>query len=405
MLIQLIYCSVASCMFSHEELSGLLRFARQNNAKEDITGILLYAEGSFFQVLEGEEEKIRSLFEKIEKDKRHHSMTIIIQEPIAERSFGDWTMGYADITPEDLGTIIGTNDFLVRGQSFAQFEKGRVKKLLAAFKYGRWRAKISDFDTPFDKPSRISQENPDYSPSVAKKLNRNDKYSFAFQPIVNAKTRQVFSYEALLRGRKNEPAQQILNSVDPSKIGYFDDQSRSLAINLAAYLGLSTHLNLNIMPSNAISSPTTIPSILRAAEQFKIFPEQIVLEILESEIIEDFEIFKSAICEYQSSGLLLAIDDFGAGYAGLNLLAEFQPHIIKLDLHLIRDVHSRGPRQAIIRGLLRACFDLGIDIIAEGVENESEYRWLRDEGIDLFQGYLFAKPDFERLSTTFYLPD
>jgi len=405
MLIQLIYCSVASRMFSHEELSGLLRLARQNNAKEDITGMLLYAEGSFFQILEGEEEKTRLLFEKIEKDRRHHSITIIIQEPIAERSFGDWTMGYADITTEDLDTIIGSNDFLVKGQSFAQFGKGRAKKLLAAFKYGHWRAKISDFDTPFDKPSRISQDNPDYSPAVAKELNCNDKYSFAFQPIVNAKTRQVFSYEALLRGHKNESAQQVLNSVDPSEIGYLDGQSRILAINLAAYLGLSTHLNLNIIPSNVISSPTTIPSILRAAEQFQILPEQIVLEILESEIIEDFEIFTGAICEYRSSGLLFAIDDFGAGYAGLNLLAEFQPHLIKLDLHLIRDVHSRGPRQAIIRGLLRTCFDLGIDIIAEGVETESEYRWLRDEGIDLFQGYLFAKPEFESLSTNFYLPD
>ena len=110
MLIQLIYCSVASHIFSHEELSGLLRFARQKNAKEDITGMLLYAEGSFFQVLEGEEKKIRLLFEKIEKDRRHHSITIIIQEPIAERSFGDWTMGYADITHEDLDTIIGANN-------------------------------------------------------------------------------------------------------------------------------------------------------------------------------------------------------------------------------------------------------------------------------------------------------
>lgn len=405
MLIQLIYCSAARRKFSHEELSGLLRFARQNNAKEGITGMLLYADGSFFQVLEGEEEKIRRLFEKIERDGRHHSITIIVQEPIAERSFGDWTMGYADIAPEDVDTIIGANDFLAGGQSFAKLGKGKAKKLLAAFKYGHWRAKVSDFDSPVDKPPRISQSVPDYSPAVAKELVCNDKYSFAFQAIVNAKTKQVFSYEALLRGRKNEPAQHLLDSGGRSEIGYLDDQSRILAINLAAHLGLSTHLNLNIRPSNPISSPTTIPSILQAAEQFQILPEQIVLEILESEIIEDFATFAGAIREYRSSGLLFAIDDFGAGYAGLNLLAEFQPHIIKLDLQLIRNVQSRGPRQAIIRGLLRTCFDLGIDVIAEGVETEGEYRWLKDEGIDLFQGYLFAKPEFERLSTNFYLPD
>lgn len=405
MLVQLIYCSIASHMFSNEELAGLLRFARKNNAKEDITGMLLYSEGSFFQVLEGEEEKIRHLFRTIEKDKRHHSITIVIQEPIAERSFADWTMGYVYIKPEDVDKIIGANDFLLGEQTFTKLGRGRAKKLLAAFKHGHWRAKISDFDTPVAKSFRIGQEFPAYSPAVAKELLSNDTYSFAFQLILDVKKRQIFSYEALLRGRNNESAQHVLNSVPNSEIGYLDDQSRIFAINLAAQLGLSTHLNLNIIPSTAISSPTTIASILRAAEQSQIRPEQIVLEILESEIIENFGMFTDAIREYRGSGLLFAIDDFGAGYAGLNLLAEFQPHIIKLDLQLIRDVHSKGPRQAIIRGLMRTCFDLGIDIIAEGVETESEYYWLRDEGIDLFQGFLFAKPEFESLSTNFYIPD
>ena len=405
MLVQLIYCSVASHMFSNEELAGLLRLARKNNAKEDITGMLLYSEGSFFQVLEGEEEKIRHLFRTIKNDERHHSITIVIQEPIAERSFADWTMGYVYIKPEDVGTILGANDFLLGEQTFTKLGRGRAKKLLAAFKHGHWRAKISDSDTPVAKPFLIRQEIPEYSPAVAKELLCNDTYSFAFQLILNVRTRQIFSYEALLRGRNNESAHHVLNSVPNSEIGHLDNQSRILAINLAAQLGLSTHLNLNIIPSTAISSPSTIASILQAAEQSQIRAEQIVLEILESEIIENFEMFTDAIREYRGSGLLFALDDFGAGYAGLNLLAEFQPHIIKLDLQLIRDVHRKGPRQAIIRGLMRTCFDLGIDIIAEGVETESEYFWLRDEGIDLFQGFLFAKPEFESLSTNFYIPD
>jgi EAL domain-containing protein (putative c-di-GMP-specific phosphodiesterase class I) len=314
-------------------------------------------------------------------------------------------MGYVYIKPEDVDKIIGANDFLLGEQTFTKLGRGRAKKLLAAFKHGHWRAKISDFDTPVAKSFRIGQEFPAYSPAVAKELLSNDTYSFAFQLILDVKKRQIFSYEALLRGRNNESAQHVLNSVPNSEIGYLDDQSRIFAINLAAQLGLSTHLNLNIIPSTAISSPTTIASILRAAEQSQIRPEQIVLEILESEIIENFGMFTDAIREYRGSGLLFAIDDFGAGYAGLNLLAEFQPHIIKLDLQLIRNVHSKGPRQAIIRGLMRTCFDLGIDIIAEGVETESEYYWLRDEGIDLFQGFLFAKPEFESLSTNFYIPD
>jgi len=89
-----------------------------------------------------------------------------------------------------------------------------------------------------------------------------------------------------------------------------------------------------------------------------------------------------------------AIDDFGAGHAGLNLLAEFQPDLLKLDLRLVRNIERNGPKQAIVRGIRRTCTDLGIEIIAEGVESKDEYRWFRDEGVKLFQGYLFARPAF-----------
>ena len=96
-------------------------------------------------------------------------------------------------------------------------------------------------------------------------------------------------------------------------------------------------------------------------------------------------------------GVQFAIDDFGAGYAGLNLLADFQPDTLKLDMSLVRDVESKGPRQAIVRGVIRTCQDLGIDIVAEGVESLGEYGWLRCEGISLYQGYLFARPAFRAL--------
>ena len=100
----------------------------------------------------------------------------------------------------------------------------------------------------------------------------------------------------------------------------------------------------------------------------------------------------------------VAIDDFGAGYAGLNLLSEFQPEFIKLDMHLVRGIESNGPRQAIVRGIVRTCADLGIDIIAEGVETVNEFQWLYQEGIKFYQGRLFADPAFEQLPQTFSLP-
>jgi EAL domain-containing protein (putative c-di-GMP-specific phosphodiesterase class I) len=100
---------------------------------------------------------------------------------------------------------------------------------------------------------------------------------------------------------------------------------------------------------------------------------------------------------YRARGLRVAIDDFGAGYSGLNLLAEFQPDAIKLDIQLVRDIESKGPRQAIVRAVIQACDDLGIEVVAEGVESEAEYRWFKRIGVRLFQGYYFCRPGFESL--------
>ena len=100
---------------------------------------------------------------------------------------------------------------------------------------------------------------------------------------------------------------------------------------------------------------------------------------------------------YKRLGFATAIDDFGAGYSGLNLLADFQPDYLKLDIKLVRDIHRDRSRQAIVSGIVTVCRDLGVRIVAEGVEQVDEARWLRDAGIRYFQGYLFARPAFEAL--------
>ena len=114
--------------------------------------------------------------------------------------------------------------------------------------------------------------------------------------------------------------------------------------------------------------------------------------------------FSEKMNSYRAEGLKFAIDDFGAGYSGLNLLAEFQPDSVKLDMQLVRDIESKGPRQAIVRAVIRACEDLGIDVIAEGIEHDAEYRWFKRNGITLFQGYLFGRPAFEALTAPLF-PD
>ena len=173
---------------------------------------------------------------------------------------------------------------------------------------------------------------------------------------------------------------------------------------MAARLGLPARLNLNVLPRSIGISPTAVASVRETARRCGLRMDQIVLEILEWEIIDDFQAFKSKLDPYRGFGMHFAIDDFGSGYAGLNLLAEFQPDLIKLDMELVRGIEHNGPRQAIVRGIIRTCFDLGIDIIAEGVETVGEYRWLHGEGIVLYQGNLLAEPVFEALPTRFTIP-
>jgi blue light- and temperature-responsive anti-repressor len=220
-------------------------------------------------------------------------------------------------------------------------------------------------------------------------------FTFAYQPIVDAVSGKPVAYEALIRGRNRESAFHVLQAV-PREIRYqFDADARAVALRTAALLGLTTGLNLNCLPMSLVACPPD--TLIEASSTCGLSMRRLILEVTEEEVIADSKRFESAIAAYREAGVRIALDDFGAGYAGLNLLADFQPDIVKIDMKLVRGVDRHGPRQAIVRAIVQVCGDLGIDVTAEGIETEDEYRWLRRAGISLFQGYLFAKPGFECL--------
>jgi blue light- and temperature-responsive anti-repressor len=222
-------------------------------------------------------------------------------------------------------------------------------------------------------------------------------YSYAFQPIVDAEAGSVFAHEALIRGPCGESAASVLAAVEPNCLHAFDRDSRITAILLAARLGLPGLLSLNFLPHALVTLPDAIDSMLVAAEQAGVSARKLILEVTEGEIIHDTQRFAEQLNAYRARGLRLAIDDFGAGYSGLNLLVDFQPDVVKLDMKLVRGIDTHGPRQAIARAVVQACDDLGIEVIAEGIESEQEYRWFKRIGVRLFQGYLFGGPAFESL--------
>ena len=199
-----------------------------------------------------------------------------------------------------------------------------------------------------------------------------------------------------------ESAASVLFSwVDETHRYRFDQACRVKAIALAAQLGLAAladcKLSINFMPNAVHRAETCIRATLEASREFYFPHNRLIFEVTEAEPIRNGAHLKAIFNEYRSQGLLTAIDDFGAGYAALNMLTQFQPHVIKSDMELVRNIDCDPVREAIASGVALVCERLGITVVAKGIESQAESAYLR--GIDIYyqQGYLFARPGWETL--------
>ncbi|MES2887718.1 MAG: EAL domain-containing protein [Pseudomonadota bacterium] len=220
-------------------------------------------------------------------------------------------------------------------------------------------------------------------------------FDYAYQPIVDVVHRTVYAHEALVRGPAGEGALTVLSQVTDQNRYRFDQACRVKALKSAAALGIRERVSINFLP-NAIYKPELCIRTTLAAAQTYGFPlDSIIFEVTEGERVEDGPWLAEILREYKRCGFLTAIDDFGAGYAGLALLADFQPDLIKIDMGLVRHIDTNAPRQAIVRGMMAICQDLGVEVIAEGIETAGERDFMLDAGIRLMQGYLFSRPVFQ----------
>jgi len=222
----------------------------------------------------------------------------------------------------------------------------------------------------------------------------------AFQPIVDIQTGRPFAFEALVRGINGEGAFEVLSQVTPESRYAFDQQCRVAAIEGAVAAGImdgDARLSINFLP-NAVYSPLACIQLTLQTAQKTGFPtERLIFEFTENEEMIDSDHVGTIIDSYRKMGFGTAIDDFGAGHAGLGLLAKFQTDYIKLDMDLIRGLDTSLPRRMIVEGVLRIAQSLGIIVIAEGVETVGEYDALRKMGVRYLQGYLLARPGFKSL--------
>lgn len=218
--------------------------------------------------------------------------------------------------------------------------------------------------------------------------------AFAYQPIVDLSTRTIYAHEALVRGPNGESALSVLSRVTDENRYSFDQACRVQAIKGAAELGLEGLLSINFLPNAVYQPAACIRSTFDAAQRYQFPIDRIIFEVTEGERVQDRAHLVNIFREYNRFGFRTAIDDFGAGYAGLNLLSEYQPDIIKIDMDLVRGIDTSKPRQAIVNGIVSICAALNMRVLAEGIETRAERDFLRDAGIELMQGYLFCKPAF-----------
>lgn len=227
----------------------------------------------------------------------------------------------------------------------------------------------------------------------------NLPFSMAFQPIVDISSQTIFAHEALVRGIGGEGAYSVLSQVSDDNRYAFDQQCRVKAIEMAAALNLprdGARLSINFMP-NAVYEPRACIRLTLATAIRTGFPlDRIIFEFTEDEKLDTNHLL-DILRTYRAMGFKTAIDDFGAGYAGLGLLSKFQPDIVKLDMELVRDIDRNRAKQKIVSSMLALMSDLGIETICEGVETQDELRALEDLGATLIQGYALARPAFNSL--------
>ncbi len=221
----------------------------------------------------------------------------------------------------------------------------------------------------------------------------------AFQPIIDLHKFEIMGYEALVRGINGEGAPQILKQVSSDELYAFDQRCRTKAIETASELKLCQFLSINFMPNAVYEPARCIQTTLEAAKKHNFPLDLLVFEFTEHEEIIDIQHISDIVSDYQQRGFLTAIDDFGSGYSGLNLLSQVKVDIVKIDRKLIIGIDQDPRRIRMMRGVHSMLSPIVSKIVVEGIETINELKCMYSLGFRYFQGLYFAKPEFKALPT------
>ncbi|BBK42427.1 hypothetical protein STVA_24470 [Allostella vacuolata] len=226
-------------------------------------------------------------------------------------------------------------------------------------------------------------------------LIEGDRLFSALQPIFRPDG-MLYGHEALLRGREIDgriiPAGPLFAAAAETELLFTVDMiARRLALDAAARVGKGV-IFVNFDPGSIYDPTFCLRDTEAYVRQLGLRPQDIVFEVTESGEVRDHDHLRRILRFYRDAGFRVALDDVGAGFAGLSMLLEVRPDVIKIDMQLIRGIEQDPYRQSVVGHLIGIARDVGALSVAEGIETEAEMEWVTCAGVDLLQGYLLGRP-------------
>ncbi|TQQ92419.1 diguanylate phosphodiesterase [Cronobacter sakazakii] len=393
MLSTLIYRSRLKGDIDQASLQAIVRQAQTRNAQMQVSGILVFDGHQFLQVLEGPLHAVEALFERISQDERHDFVVELMRDYAPRRHFGNVGMALFDLRNVKAHAVLKA----VVKSSVVPFNLAREARVYQFIRSFLRRQDSQQLSRQFQPDAwRVDAAPPPPPPTLVPAV-ADIACQFALQPIVEPTTCKIKAYEALIRSPEGGSPAALFASLSSKALYELDLHSKEIAFALAKAVNIGSQMiSVNLLPGSLVQCPHAMEILLAQIARQGLLPQQVIVEITESEVISRFDEFEYVIRQLRAAGINLAIDDFGAGFAGLSLLTRFQPGRIKIDRCIVADIHLHGPKQAIVHGIVRCCAELEITVVAEGVEKVEEWCWLEAAGIRYFQGYLFARPLLNR---------
>jgi EAL domain-containing protein (putative c-di-GMP-specific phosphodiesterase class I) len=223
----------------------------------------------------------------------------------------------------------------------------------------------------------------------------NERLVCHYQPIVTA-TEEIFAYELLSRfnnadGSTIYPNEIFSAAKSRGRLYALDRVCRMTAVKYAVPLK-DKKAFINFIPTSIYSPEFCLRSTTSLANQLGVNPDQLVFEVVETEKVDDLDHLKRILSFYKEKGFQYALDDVGEGYSTIEMLADLQPHYMKLDMQFVQGVAADAQKQEVAARFLAKALEVGSIPLAEGVEERADFEWLKQQGYKLFQGYLFGKP-------------